>query len=51
MFVYFFNADLHQKLLVLNLQRKSETVDDAAQNFEQFTDTIEMFRFVHEPDN
>lgn len=49
----FFNriqSYLNQKLLVLNFQRKSESVNNATQNLKKFTDPVKMFRFVDEPE-
>ena len=39
---------LQQKLPVFSLERKSETVDDAAEDLKEFPDSIELLRLVDE---
>lgn len=41
--------NLSQKASVLALQRECKAVDNAAQNLQQFTHTVELFCFVDEP--
>ena len=40
---------LEQERLVLLLQRQREAVDDAAQDLEQFGDTVVSFGLVYKP--